>query len=104
MSGDLTRPRNRAERRALRRDYRRVDVRHTCDVIVYDALAGKTGMRPCGVELVATFVVEADQPTPNVTFRHNPDGSHEPILSGTGIAATSRRQGHVVGGAEGKLQ
>jgi len=99
------RPRNRAERRALRERYRRVDVAHTCDVLVYDALlAGAIGMRPCGASLLATFVVEVGDPTPAVTFRHNPDGSHEPILSGTGIAATARRSGQIVGGAEGTLQ
>jgi hypothetical protein len=96
------RPRNRAERRALREKYRRVDVSATCDQLVADPTL-PLGVRPCGPSMTATFVVERGDPVPAVTFRHNPDGSHEPVLGGTGIAATARRMGRVVSKLGGSL-
>ena len=100
-----TRPRNRAERRALRERYRRHDVSHVCDALVWSrdgAILPRP--EPCGANLVATFVVETGQAVPSVTFLHRPDGSHEPVLSGDGAAATARRTGQIVKSIGGKLQ
>lgn len=80
---------NRDERRALAATYRQVTIRHTCAA--------------CGTSLGATFIVEKHDLTPPVTFLHNPDGSHEPIIGGDGIAARARRQNAIIGVAKGEL-
>lgn len=75
---------NREQRRALPR-YRRVDRTAVCP--------------ECGANLGATFVLEPADPDPSVVFRHNPDGTHLPVISGTSMAAQSLRSGQVIGQA-----